>query len=93
VNARKTFVIRLAIVSARTEESPGAFPKPVCRQNLIGSVDGELRNHEIWEIQVDAFLKLDRAAKTKPLTRVTRWCRRGFSFSGAQAGISWLWPG
>ena len=35
----------------------------VCRQNTIGSVEGELRNHEIREIQVDALLKLDRAAK------------------------------
>jgi hypothetical protein len=35
----------------------------VCRQNTIGSVEGELRSHEIWDIQVDSFLKLDRAVK------------------------------
>ena len=29
----------------------------------MGSVKGELRSHEIWEIQIDALLKLDRAAK------------------------------
>jgi hypothetical protein len=26
------------------------------------TVERELRSHEIWEIQVDAFLKLDRGA-------------------------------
>ena len=35
---------------------------PVCRQNTIGSVEGELRSHEFWEIQVDSFLKLERVA-------------------------------
>jgi hypothetical protein len=41
----------------------GSTGVAVCRQNTIGSVEGELRNHEIREIQVDALLKLDRAAK------------------------------
>jgi hypothetical protein len=37
----------------------------VCRQNTIGSVEGELRSHEIWESQVDALPKLDRATKNQ----------------------------
>jgi len=66
---------------------------PVCRQNLIGSVDGDLRSHEIWEIQVDAFLKLDRAAKNQTSNESHEVVPKGFFLSGAQAGISWLWPG
>jgi hypothetical protein len=39
--------------------------EPLCRQNTIGSVEGELRRHEIWESRVDALLKLDRATKNQ----------------------------
>ena len=66
----------------------------VCRQNTIGSVEGELRSHEIWEIQVDSFLKLDHAAKNQTSDGSHEVVPIGaFPFSGPQAGISWVLPG
>ena len=64
-----------------------------CRQNTIGSVKGELRNHEIREIQVDALLKLDRAAKNQTSNGSREVAPKGYFLSGPQAGISWPLPG
>jgi hypothetical protein len=59
-------------------------------KTLIGSVEGELRSHEIWESQVDALLKLDRATKNQTSNDSHEVVPKGFFLSGPQAGISWL---
>jgi len=68
-------------------------PLPVCRQNTIGSVEGELRSHEIREIQVDALPKLDRAAKNQTSNGSHELVPKGYFLSGPQAGIDWPLPG
>ena len=69
-------------------------PIPVCRQNTIGSVEGELRSHEIREIQVDALLKLDRAAKNQTSNGSHEVVSKGYfpfrSTRGHQLAFAWL---
>jgi hypothetical protein len=65
----------------------------VCRQNTIGSVEGELRNHEIREIQLDALLRLDRAAKNRAFNGSYEVVPKGMVFrstGGHQLAFAWL---